>query len=614
MLANNSTTKHRSASRYMLAGLIRRPWIITGATILTLISSFLTVLPMVVVGSAVDELSSSNAITLRFIQMCWLIVGLGVAYLVLFFVVGYAWAIVTLGWERDARQEFIEALQNYSMAFHDEVDSKRMLSVAMQDITWVRFSLSPALRSFISALASFILTGIIVANLDTSLSPFYFLGYPLHVFTLIIIVGIPLYLVFAYRYANRVAPVRKAKSEKMEELTSISQGAFQGIEVVRTFAGEDRENAKFRDISKGYESISTREGRLAAFYTPILIQIFMTISAFLYGSYALLLHQVSVGTLIEVLGLLVALEGVSYMLPQNLLMIRGGYVNAQRIVNILGWRDPLNEPENEEPEVNWKGDIVFENVSFAYGRGTLQGESYALRNLNLTIPSGSRVALIGSPGSGKSTVLKLLLRFYDPTEGRISVGGVDLKDVSTKTIRSHVGMVEQDVFLFMASVKDNIAFGRTDASMEEIQDAARRAQAEEFILQMPQAYDTVIGERGMTLSGGQRQRLAIARAIIHNPEILLLDDSVSAVDARTEYLMRKALNEVMTDRTSITVTQRLRTLVESDLILILDKGTLIGAGTHAQLLKSSENYRRIFERLPGAAAIIKPPRARRGVK
>jgi ATP-binding cassette subfamily B protein len=340
----------------------------------------------------------------------------------------------------------------------------------------------------------------------------------------------------------------------------------------------------------------------------------MTITAFLYGSYALLLGQMTEGTLIEVLGLLVSLEGISFMLPQNLLMIRGGYVNAQRIVNILGWRDPLSEPENEEQHVDWNGDIVFENVSFAYGRGTLQGESYALTNLNVTIPSGSRVALIGSPGSGKSTVLKLLLRFYDPAEGRITVGGVDLKNVSTKAVRSHVGMVEQDVFLFMASVKDNIAFGRTDPTMEEIQDAARRAQAEEFILQMPEGYDTLIGERGMTLSGGQRQRLAIARAIIHDPEILLLDDSVSAVDARTEYMMRKALNEVMTGRTSITVTQRLRTLVESDLILILDKGTLIGAGTHAQLLKSSEHYRRIFERLPGAAAMIKPARARRGGK
>lgn len=613
-MANNSTTNHKSASRYMLAGLIRRPWVIVGATVLTLISSLLTVLPMVLVGSAVDELTQYNAITLRFTQLCWYIVSIGVAYLVLFFLVGYAWAVVTLGWERDARQEFIEALQNHSMAFHDEVDSKRMLSVAMQDITWIRFSLNPALRFFISAIASFVLTGIVLANLDVNLTLLYFVGYPVHGFTLIILVGIPLYIILAYRYANRVAPVRKAKSEKMEELTSISQGVFRGIEVVRTFNGEDRENAKFGDAAKDYESISTREGRLAAFYTPLLILTGMTITAFLYGSYALLLHQLTEGTLITVLGLLVALEGVSFMLPQNLLMIRGGYVNAQRVVSILGWQDPLSEPENEEPNVNWNSDIVFENVRFAYGRGTLQGESLALRRLNVTIPSGSRVALIGSPGSGKSTVLKLLLRFYDPTEGRVTVGGVDLKNVNTKTVRSHVGMVEQDVFLFMGSVKDNIAFGRTNATIEEIQDAARRAQAEEFIVQMPQGYDTVIGERGMTLSGGQRQRLAIARAIIHNPEILLLDDSVSAVDARTEYMMRKALSELMTNRTSITVTQRLRTLVESDLILILDKGTLIGAGSHAQLLKSSEHYRRIFERLPGATAMIKPTRARGGGK
>jgi len=586
--------------------------VIAGASILTLISSILTIAPMVIVGSAVDELSQNNAITLKFVQLCWLIIGLGIAYLALFFVVGYAWAVVTLSWERDARQKFIEALQDYSMAFHDEVDSKRMLSIAMQDITWVRFSLNPALRNFISAIASFVLTGIILANLDDNMNLIYIAGHPVYVFTLIMLLGIPLYIIFAYRYANRIAPVRRTKSEKMEELTSISQGVFRGIEVVRAFGGEDREDAKFRDASKDYERISTREGRLAAFYAPALILIAMTTLAFLYGAYALHLGQLTRGTLIEILGLLVSLEGLSFMLPQNLLMIRGGYVNAQRIVNILAWKDPLNEPEEEETHVDWTGDIVFDDVSFAYGHATGQGDSYALRNLSVTIPSGSKVALIGSPGGGKSTILKLLLRFYDPTEGRITVGGVDLKNVGTKTVRSHVGMVEQDVFLFMASIKDNIAFGRTNATAEEVQDAARRAQAEEFILQMPEGYDTVIGERGMTLSGGQRQRLAIARAIIHNPEILLLDDSVSAVDARTEYLMRKALNEVMIGRTSITVTQRLRTLVESDLILIVDKGRLIAAGSHSELLRSSEHYRRIFERLPGASVLLQPAAARRG--
>ncbi|MHA1926594.1 MAG: ABC transporter ATP-binding protein, partial [Candidatus Thorarchaeota archaeon] len=252
----------------------------------------------------------------------------------------------------------------------------------------------------------------------------------------------------------------------------------------------------------------------------------------------------------------------------------------------------------------WLGDIVFDNVSFAYNSNNGKTEHYALKDFNVKIPGGSRVALIGGPGGGKSTILKLLLRLYDPFKGSVSVGGVDLKNVTTKHVRDMVGLVEQDIFLFRMSVRDNIAFGRIEASDLEVIEAARRAQADEFIVEMEDGYDAKVGERGMTLSGGQRQRLAIARALIQDPKILLLDDSVSAVDAQTEFLMRKALEEVMVGRTSITVTQRLRTLLESDLVLIVDKGNLIAAGTHDELIKDSEQYQRIFERLPGARSLL----------
>jgi ABC-type multidrug transport system fused ATPase/permease subunit len=285
-------------------------------------------------------------------------------------------------------------------------------------------------------------------------------------------------------------------------------------------------------------------------------------------------------------------------------MLRGGYVNAQRILDILSWKDPLIEPEGLVSEVDWSGDIVFDNVSFQYGTQGRENTNYALKNFSVTIPGGSKVALIGGPGGGKSTILKLLLRLYDPTEGSIRVGGVDLRNIPTKTVRNKVGLVEQDVFLFRMSVKDNIAFGRFNVTDYEIVEAAKRAQADEFIVELPEDYDSMIGERGMTLSGGQRQRLAIARAIIQDPKILLLDDSVSAVDAQTELLMRKALEEVMMDRTSITVTQRLRTIMESDLVLIVDKGHLIVAGCHDDLIRTSEHYRQIFKSLPGIKSIL----------
>ena len=286
-------------------------------------------------------------------------------------------------------------------------------------------------------------------------------------------------------------------------------------------------------------------------------------------------------------------------------MLRGGHVNSQRIVDILNWEDPMVEPTDEALDVDWGGEIVFDNVSFKYSSNNSHNEHYALMDFSIRIPGGSRVALVGGPGGGKSTILKLLLRLYDPTEGEVRVGGVNLRDVRTTTVRDMVGSVEQDIFLFRMSVRDNISFGRKNATEDEVVEAATRAQADEFIVELPEGYDSMGGERGMTLSGGQRQRLAIARAIIQDPKILLLDDSVSEVDAQTEFLMRKALDEVMVGRTSITVTQRLRTLMESDMVIIVDKGRLVAAGCHDDLLKTCEHYRHIFERLPGAKSLLK---------
>ncbi|MFX1261702.1 MAG: ABC transporter ATP-binding protein [Promethearchaeota archaeon] len=603
---NSNKTGRRAAMRYMLGGLARHPAHIAFALALTVITTLLVTIPSVIIGLAIDELELSG-LSSQFTFLVWIIALFGATYLAMYFVVGYVWAIVTLSWERDSRQEFFEELQDFSMTFHDEVDSKRLLSVAMQDISWVRFSLNPALRNLFGALISFVITGIYLILVDQTAGltgTFTLFGYPIPVLTTIMLVGTPIYLAFAYRYANAVEPVRRQRAEDMEKLTSVSQGVFQGIEVVRAFGSEDREQEKFHEVSKAYEKMVAREGQLAAFYIPALVLTAMTTLAFAYVGFAVLSGIITTGTMIAVLGLLLALEGLNYQLPFMLLMLRGGYVNAQRIVDILNWEDPLKEPDEEVAEIDWLGDIVFDNVSFAYNSNNGKPEHYALKNLNITIPGGSRVALIGGPGGGKSTILKLLLRLYDPTKGSVSVGGVDLRNVTTEHVRNMVGLVEQDIFLFRMSVRDNIAFGRKDASDREVIEAARRAQADEFIDEMEKGYDSEVGERGMTLSGGQRQRLAIARALIQDPKILLLDDSVSAVDAKTEYLMRKALDEVMVGRTSITVTQRLRTLLESDFVLIVDKGQLIAAGTHDELIRTSEHYQRIFERLPGARALL----------
>ncbi len=556
------------------------------ASVLALFASYLLTLPAIIIGNAINILES-DGFTQAFVTHVWFILGIAAALFVTILLVGYAFAIITLRWERDARQEFFELVQENSMTFHDQVDSKQLLAVAMQDVRWVRFSLNPALRNIISAIGTLIIASVFLALLDIWLG-------------VVVVIGTPLYLFFAYRYAVKVEPVRRKRSEQNERITAISQEVFRGIEVVRAFGSEDREQEKFSEAAGAYEQLMAREGKLGAFYIPTLILITVTTLAFIYGANLVITGTWTVGTLITGLGLFAAIEGFSFMLPRFLLVIRGGYVNAQRIINVLNWKDPLKEPEQGVTNTDWTGDITFENVSFQYTSENGQNNSYALKNINLTIPTGSRVALIGGPGGGKSTILKLLLRLYDPTSGRVLVGGVDLRNVHTQNVRAAVGLVEQDIFLFRMSVHDNIGFGCVDACEEEIIDAAKKAQAHEFITKLSEGYGTVIGERGMTLSGGQRQRLAIARTLVQNPKILLLDDSVSAIDAQTEYSLRKALDEVMKNRTSITVTQRLRTLLESDMIVIVDKGEIVATGTHDHLIQTSDHYRRIFERLPGA--------------
>jgi len=591
------------ATDYMFSGLRRHPGVIAGATILTIISSLLVTLPMTIVGEAIDELTV-NGFTAAFVNYCWIIVGLGASYLVLYFLVGYAWAAVTLGWERDARQDFFDLLQENSMTFHDEIDSKRLLSVAMQDINWVRLSLNPALRNLVFGISSFLVTTLLMFRVDSTFILFRLFGLPVYGLTLIMIIGFPVYLAFAYRYANNVEPVRRKRSEKMEDLTSASQEVFRGIEVVRAFGKEEWEEEKFEEATKEYELLVAREGRLAAFYIPSLILTGMTTLAFIYGGFAVLSGILTIGRLTEVLGLLIGLQGFNFMLPRMLLMLRGGYVNAGRIVDLINWKDPMIEPEESSEEIDWNGDIIFDNVTFSYNANNSNGSATALKKFSIRIPRESRVAVIGGPGGGKSTILKLILRLYDPTEGTVRIGGVDLSNIRTADVRDHVGLVEQDIFLFRMTVKENIAFGRPAATDEEIIEAAKRAQADEFIEKLPKGYDSMVGEKGMTLSGGQRQRLAIARAIIQDPQILLLDDSASAIDAQTEFHLRQALDEVMKGRTSITVTQRLRTLLESDMVIIVDKGELIAAGCHDELLKTSQQYRKIFERLPGAERFL----------
>jgi len=418
---------------------------------------------------------------------------------------------------------------------------------------------------------------------------------------LIILVGIPIYLYFAISYSRKIAPIRYQLANEIGLLTEACQEVFRGIEVVRGLSADNREKQTFAQKSKNFQKLAEQEGKMQAFFLPALVLMSITVLILAIGLHDLSNGEISIGGLVEAVGLLLALQFLNIMVPFALLNIQASLVNADRIWRIINWEDPQPDLAVQSiGNIDWKNDVYFRNVTFSYNSGSAP----VLRNINMTIPMGSKVALIGGPGSGKSTLLKLLLRLYDPQEGQILIGDHSFDEIPSNKIRDHVTMVEQETFLFSAPVRENIAFSSPGATDEEIIAAAKAAQAHRFIVTMPNKYNAVIGERGVTLSGGQRQRLAIARALLADPELLLLDDVVSAVDSKTEFLLQRALDRLMEGRTSITVTQRLSTLVRADLIVLLEKGEILAQGSHDQLLTTCPEYRRIFELLPQSEQII----------
>ncbi|NHJ01332.1 MAG: ABC transporter ATP-binding protein [Candidatus Heimdallarchaeota archaeon] len=571
--------RYKSATRWYLSFFWRSPGLVSLSLILSIISSGLTLAPSILIGVAF-EILTLEGFSNSFILVILGIIIVAILGFIFTFVVNYSWTIAAFKFERDARQEFFDTIQDKSMTFFDEIDSSVLLSMAMNEISQMRMGINPSLRMLVNSMMTMMLTMVSFY----AFNQYYFL---------IVLIGFPIYLIMVIRYASIIGPIREELATRLGIVTRDSQEIFRGIEVVRSFNQEDKENKRFILGSKRYAEMVIKEGRLSAFFWPAIILIVITGIIFGLGLINLGTDPSTIAVFASSVSILLSLQFVNFMLPMSILNIRAGKANADRIWEKMSWKDPIPDLSQEGVTPDWKQDITFDHVSFQYGSNS----KYALKDINLTIPAGSRVAVIGGPGSGKSTFLKLLLRLYDPTDGKILVGQTQLTDIPAKEVRKGVAGVEQEVFLFSASVKENIAFAKPHASDEEIRKAAELAQAK-FIEKLPKGFDTKIGERGSKLSGGQRQRIAIARAILADPKILLLDDSASAIDSKTELLLRQALDKLMENRTSIVVTQRLRTLIESDFIVLFDKGTICAFGTHTELLKTCPQYQIIFKNLP----------------
>ena len=556
-------------------------------------------LPAVFTSQALGELGT-NGFSFAFLIYCLAIVLSSIVFLITSFLGGFTFFKAASAYERDIRQESFEIIQDHSLTFHDDSNSNQLLSKLTNEITQMRQGIFPSQRMILTSFFSFLLTLVFLSTIGPN-------------YVIVTIIGFILFIYFAYRASLKIGPVREQRAIELGDLTESSQEIFRGIEVVRGNYASEREKERYSRQSQLYASIMERESKLQAFYIPTLIVSLLTAVIF---SMALIdfssgVANFSFTLLIEAVALLFSLQMNTRTIPNAFLMTQAGLVNANRIWDIMNWEDPYPDQSTNgnglDDLINWNGDITFKNVSFSYGNGLTESSTNvksAIKNLNVTIPGGSKVAVIGGPGAGKSTLLKLLLRLYDPQLGAILIDSYDYIEIPPKLIRKHVSRVEQELFLFSGTILNNIAYSRPTASIEEVIAVAKAAQADEFIEEMPKKYDTIIGERGVTLSGGQKQRIGIARALLANPHILLLDDSVSAIDSRTEYFLRKALDTLMENRTSFTVTQRLVTLVNADFIMLFDKGNLIGFGTHTELLKTIPEYKRIFDLLPKSERVI----------
>ena len=483
--------------------------------------------------------------------------------------------------ERDSRDELYLSLLGKSQTFHNRQQVGDIMARATNDVRQLNPLINPGLDLLFDSLLNLIIPMIFIAFLSPQL-----LAAPL-LFT----IG----FFFAIRdYTRRLNPVSGSMRMQFGVMNAGLEETITGIEVVKSTAQEPQERAKFGRHARGYRDYFIRNGQIQAWYLPPLLLAVALVIAFLHGVYLMTNGQLTLGGLVAYMGLMGMLRGPAYLSIFTFSLVQLGIAGANRILALMREETELDENEAGHRD-DVRGEIVFDHVSFSYG------ETPILRDISFRAAPGETIAIVGQTGSGKSTLTRLVNRTYDVTSGRILIDGVDVRDWNLDALRSQISSIEQDVFLFSRSIAENIGFSMGQrAERVEVERAAEDAQADGFIRALPDGYETVIGERGVTLSGGQRQRLAIARALLTDPRILMLDDSTSAIDSATEDEIQKAIRRLLEGRTTLLITHRLSQIRWADRILVLRKGELVDVGTHEELLGRCDLYRRIFARYDSA--------------
>jgi ATP-binding cassette, subfamily B, bacterial len=492
--------------------------------------------------------------------------------------------IMAKRFKRDAREELFASLLGKSQTFHNRQQVGDLMARAANDVGQLSNMIVPGVDAIVDSFLTLVLSLVFIGILKPEL-----LLAPL-IFTVV-------FLIALRDYARQLAPVSGAMRGQFGQVNAGLNEAVTGIEVVKATAQEVQELRKFSVNARRFRDLSVRNGQIQARYIPPLLLTVATVGAFLHGVLLVSRGELNVGGLVAYMGLLSALGYPAFMSIFTFSLVQLGLAGARRILSIMAEETELDENQDGYA-AQIRGEVVFDDVSFGYG------ETPVLKHVSFRVSPGQTVAVVGRTGSGKSTLTKLVNHMYDPTAGHVLVDGVDVRDWSMESLRSQVSTIEQDIFLFSRSVAENIGFGLgQQVDRDAIEAAARDAQAHGFITSFREGYETVIGERGVTLSGGQRQRLAIARALLTDPRILILDDSTSAIDSATEDEIQQAIRRVLTGRTTFLITHRLSQIRWADWILLLEGGELIDQGTHEALLARCDPYRRIFSHYEAALAV-----------
>ena len=478
----------------------------------------------------------------------------------------------------DIRNKLYDHLQSLSFAYFDKAQTGQLMSRATVDIEAVRTFISMGLLQILQT--TFLTVGIswLLISLDWRLA-------------LMTLAFVPLMAYRAVTTSNRLRPVWLKVQQLIASLGTTLQENLTGIRIVKSFAQEKAEDEKFADDSRRLYDVQINAARIVAFNTPLMVFLIGAPTALVlwYGGRQVIAGNLTVGGIVQFIMYL----GMLAMPIRALGMVTNMYSRSmsagERIFEILDTKSQVKDKPDAVVLDKLKGRVAFEDVSFSYAEN-----APALHSINFSVEPGQLVALVGASGSGKSTIINLILRFYDVSGGRITMDGIDIRDIALSSLRKNIGTAQQDVFLFSTTIRNNIAYGMPDATIEQVTAAAKAAQIHDFIMSLPDGYETWVGERGHTLSGGEKQRVTIARAILKNPSVLILDEITSSVDAETERLIRKAVDELIKGRTTFIISHRLPIITNADLILVIKDGQIVERGKHQELMAGDTLYRRTY--------------------